>query len=174
MSTPRRASSLTVTVALLVGLAGCSGSDGPSKATTTTTRPAGKVEVNLDDKDNPTVEYTDKDGTTQFGSALPENWPAALDPPSSVTVVSSSTTKVDGKTELFVTGETTEAFDDVYAAVKAQLTGAGFKVTSDLRSDDGTFAGVSGTKGGTAANVTVSADAATGKVTVLYTVKPGT
>lgn len=172
MSAPRAASSLIVTVALLLALAGCSGSDGASKATTTTTGPAGKVEVNLDDKDNPTVEYTDKDGTTQFGSALPKNWPAALEPPPSITVVSSSTTKVDGKTELFVTGESTESFDAVYASVKAQLTSAGFTVTSDLRSDDGTFAGVSGTKGDTAANVTVSADASSGKVTVLYTVKP--
>ena len=173
MTATRPVATLVLTAALLVGGVACGGSDDDAATTTTTEATEAKVEVNLDDSDNPTVEYTDEDGTTtEFGSSLPDGWPEALTPPTTITIVSSSTSEEDGGTQLFVTGESTEAFDAVYRGIKDQLKGAGFEITSDLSTDEGDFAGLEASKGEVTANITVAGDATAKKVTVLYTVAP--
>ena len=173
MHASRKLAGVALALAVLMGTASCSGGGSDAAATTSTTKPAGKVKVNTDDADNPTVEYTDKNGTkTEFGASLPQGWPSALAPPKSISIVSSSTSQADGKTQLFVTGTSTESYDAVHQGIKDQLTAAGLKITSDLSTDGDQFAGVEAKGQGISASVTISADPDTKKVTVLYTVTP--
>lgn len=157
---------------LVVTLAACGGSGSDSSGATTTTKPKAKVEVNTDDADNPTVEYTDGDTTTEFGASLPDEWPDELAPPDTITIVSSSTSEVDGKTQLFVSGESTQPFADVYAGLRKQLADAGYEITSDLATDEGDFAGLEAVDAKVKASITVAGDPDTDKVSVLFTVTP--
>jgi uncharacterized lipoprotein len=178
MQALRKVAPLVLAASLALTAAACSSSDDGADPARTSTTAGGKVDVDVS-SDNPSVEYTDPDGnTSQYGDGadLPEGWPAALAPPGTVTLVSSSTSSADGETKLFVTGESTAAFDQLYTGVKSQLEAAGFTITNDIGpgTEGGTpgFAGVEAASDAFAASISISEDTGTKKVTILYTLTP--
>ena len=168
---PRSIAIVAFVGVLAVAAASCSTSDSTAAPRATTTTAPGKVSVDLNTK-SPSVKYTDPKGNvTSYGpgASLPQGWPTALTPPKSITIVSSSSSESGGKKQLYVTGEATQSLDQVYAAVKQQLTGAGFKIGTDLRSEASDFVSVQAKSDAFDADVSVSSDPDTRKVTVLYT-----
>ena len=171
MQARARAVAVAVGSLLLVIATGCSNGSESSAETTTTTKPAGKVSYDPD-SENPSVEYTDPDGnTSEFGpgASVPEGWPAGLVPPDTITVVSSSSSESEGKKQLYVTGESTAALDEIYPALKAQLQTAGFEITQELDTDAGDYVGIQATNDDFEANVSIAADPDSGQLTILYT-----
>lgn len=171
MQARARAIAAVVGSFLLVISTGCSNGSEDSAASTTTTKPAGKVSYDPD-SDNPSVEYTDPDGnTSEFGpgASVPDGWPAGLVPPDSITVVSSSSSESNGERQLYVTGESTAALDEIYPALKAQLEAAGFEITQELDTDAGDYVGIQATNDDFEANVSIAADPDSKQLTILYT-----
>lgn len=160
MTVHRKLAGASLATALLLLGVGCSGSDVAENLTEKAIEEStGNQDVDIDADGN--VKVTDEDGnTTEFGTSaeLPEEWPADLAPPESVTILASNTTTTDGKQEMFVTAESSDSVADLYEGLKAQLTEAGYEITSDTVSDTG--------DGGSYASLTADGDEYTASVSL--------
>ena len=161
---------------LVVAGVGCSGSDAAEKLTEKAIEEAsGSQDVDIDADGN--VKVTDEDGnTTEFGTSaeLPEEWPSDLAPPDSVNILASNTTTTDGKQELYVTAESSDSVADLYDGLKAQLTEAGYEITSDTVSDTGdggSYASLSAEGAEFTASVSLASDGS-GTTSVLFNLVP--
>lgn len=164
-----------VALALVASACGGSseGSDKPAE------KPAGSsADGSVDlDTEGGTVKYDDGKGNQTnmnidgSGAPLPDGWPAALAPPDSVTV-QTSTTSDDGS--MTIIGDTDAATDAVSTALKAQVGQAGFDIGQETSSDvtgDG-YAGFSAAKGDQQLVVSISKlTAGSAKTTVSMTLK---
>ncbi len=147
-----------VAVGLAFGLvfagAACSTSDAAEKLTEKAIENQSGGDVDIDSEDG-TVKYTDENGNeTEMnvdgsGASLPEDWPADLAPPDSVTLISTGTTTVDGVKTMTVLGEADASVADLGEGVKTQITDAGFDITQDTTSEvtGGGYVGLTATKG---------------------------
>jgi len=169
-------------IGLAVGLvfvgSGCSGSDAAEKLSEKAIEQSGGGDVDIDSEDG-TVKYTDEDGNeTEMnidgeGASLPDDWPAALDPPDSVKLITSNTSTNGGDQVMTVLGEASGTIDDFQAAIKSQVTDAGYEVTQDTSSDvtGGGYAGMTATKGNETVVVAIASDPTRkGTVTITMTI----
>jgi hypothetical protein len=152
MSAHRKFAAATLAAGLVLGAAACGGGDDDAadRVAEEIVENAGGGDVEIDSDDN-TVKFTDEDGNvSEFdasgeGAELPDGWPEALAPPSSVTIISSSTNTIDGAKNLYVLGEAEGTVDDFLAAIKSQIEGAGYEIVNDssVSGSDGAYAGIS-------------------------------
>jgi hypothetical protein len=168
-----KAAAIGVASALALVGAGCGSSDAADKPPKKP--PAGDVDI--DSKDG-TVKYTDEHGNeTEMnldgsGASVPKGWPSALDPPDSVTILSSGTTTRGGEKTMTVLGQADGSIAQLGPAVRDQVTAAGFDITQDTSSDvtGGGYIGMSATKGDDELVVALAADTTSkGKVTITMT-----
>lgn len=110
-------------------------------------------EVTVDEDGN--VRVTDSEGNVdefQTSTDVPEGWPEGLEPPESVTIVSSNTTKEGNVTSLFITATSNTPIPDLVAEIKGQLEDAGFDVLAENVTET--------ESGGTSANLSAQSDEA--------------
>ena len=164
-------------IAGAVVLAGCGSKSVEDKIAEKAIEHESGGDVDLNSKDA-SIKYTDKDGNqtelnTGGGASIPDGWPKALDPPKSVKIITSSTTKVDGKTAMTVLGEAEGTIEDLVPAIKQQVTDAGFEITQDSSTNvsGGGYAGLSASNDEADLGVAVAQDATdSGKVTITMTI----
>jgi hypothetical protein len=163
---------------LLLVVPACGGSSDGAKATTTKVERSAPGDVDIDSKDG-TVRFKDEHGNeTEMaldgqGAGLPEAWPQGLEPPDSVTIVTSNTSTIDGKPTLTVLGEAKGSIADLQTAIEGRVADAGFDVTQATSADltDGVYAGLTATKGDDTLVVAIARDpSGDEKVTLTMTV----
>lgn len=178
MSVRRKAAAIGLGLLLVLGASACGGSDEAEEPTKKPSASASEGDVDVDAEDG-TVKYTDGDGNkTEMnldgtGAALPEGWPEDLDPPDSVTVITSRTS-TDGS-EMTVLGEAEGSIDDLTAALEQQITDAGFEITQNTSSEitGGGYSGLTADKGDQQLIVSIATDTVTkGKITISMAITP--
>lgn len=176
MTVHRKLAGVSLAASLVLFGVGCGGSDAAEKLTEKAIEEGtGAQDVDIDADGN--VKVTDEDGnTTEFGTSaeLPEEWPSDLTPPDSVNILASNTTTTDGKQEMFLTAESSDSVADLYEGMKAQLTDAGYEITSDTVSDTGdggSYASVTAENDEFTANVSLASDGS-GTTSVLFNLVP--
>ena len=78
------------------------------------------------------VKVTGKDGDSTYsagkGAKIPAGWPSNVKLPSGLKVISSSTSKVEGGSQLMVTGTLKGDAEKIFDTMLASLKGAGFEI----------------------------------------------
>lgn len=162
---------------LLLGATACSDDGDDAKKEDSADKAADEAEVTQEvtvDADG-NVRVTDSEGNVdefQTSTDVPEGWPEGLEPPESVTIVSSNTTKEGKVTSLFITATSDTPIPDLVAEIKGQLEAAGFLVLAENVNET--------ESGGTSANLSAQRDEvgfslsmaseAEGPASVLYSV----
>lgn len=178
MSARTKAAAITMAAALILLGSACSSSDAAEKLTEKAIEDASGGDVDVDSEDG-TVKYTDENGNeTEMnidgeGASLPEDWPSELDPPDSVTLITSNTSTTGGQTSMTVLGEAEGTIEDFAAGIKTQLEDGGYEITQDTSSSStgGGYAGMSATKGDQEVTVALADDPVSdGGITITMTV----
>ena len=181
MSARTKVGAIALAAALALAGVACGSSDAADAPTKSDGGSSGKGDVAVDPDDG-TVKYTDEDGNeTEMnidgeGASLPDGWPEDLAPPSSVTLVTASTTTVDGKEAMTVLGESDATVDDLAPVLRAQLEDAGYEITQDTDSaaTGGGYAGMSARMDGRDVTVAIAEDpTGDGGVTLTMTITAG-
>lgn len=178
MRVQRNVAGIAIIASLALAGVGCGGG-GSSVADKIAEKAAEKStgnKVDIDSKDG-SVKVTDKEGNqVEYGNGakLPADWPDELKPPSSVTIVASSTNTTNGKKSLFVTAESKASVADLQAGLKSQFEDAGYEITneSNFDSTDGGYANLEAKSDAYTASVSFAEDSSTKKTTILFTVTP--
>ena len=167
-----------VAVSLAFIPTGCGGSDAAEKLTEKAIEQGGGGDVDINSEDG-TVKYTDENGNeTEMnvdgeGASLPKDWPADLAPPDSVTLITSNTSTSGDEKTMTVLGQADGTVSDYVTAIKGQLEDAGYEITQDSTTavDDGSYAGLTATKGDQEVTVTIASDASSSaKVSLTMTI----
>jgi hypothetical protein len=162
---------------LLLGAAACSDGDDDAKKDDSADEAVEEAEVTqevtVDEDGNVTV--TDSEGNVdefQTSTEVPEGWPEGLEPPESVTIVSSNTTEEGKVTSLFITATSETPIPELVEQIKAQLTAAGFLVLAENVNETesgGTSANLSAQQGQTGFSLSMASEAE-GPASVLYSI----
>ncbi|WP_421120115.1 hypothetical protein ACE2AJ_01840 [Aquihabitans daechungensis] len=180
MSRRTKTAAIGMVVGLALAVAACGGSEAADKLTEEAIEQSGGGDVDIDSEDG-TVKYTDEDGNeTEMnidgeGASLPDGWPSELAPPDSVKLITSNTTNdstAGGDQVMTILGEASGTSDEFQAAIKEQVTDAGFDVAQDTASDvtGGGYAGLTAKKGEDTLVVAIASDPTReGTVTITMT-----
>jgi hypothetical protein len=161
---------------LLLGAAACSDGDDDAKkdpADAAVDEAEVTQEVTVDADGNVTV--TDSEGNVdefQTSTEVPDGWPEGLEPPESVTIISSNTTEEGKVTSLFITATSDTPIPELVEQIRGQLTAAGFLVLAETVNETesgGTSANLSAQQGQTGFSLSMASEAE-GPASVLYSV----